>query len=226
MSETTMISSTPSADRETNASQPGQPKDSVQPSKLESPTLPLVSRSTTPGDDSNTESTSGDENSPLPWSLEAQRRQKSESYDPSGLDAFLQKQSLTDDDQCSPGELMDSQLWGHIDPQIAWPPTRSPEWLAEKRKEIDARGGRKANFGKLLTPQVIKERKERGWGIHQTKDVVDDEKSAAAARSLEELFGIKDIDNFEPGLRGGQLAMIEKGIDAEGKKKSTFYLVG
>lgn len=226
MSEAAIISSSPSVGREPNALQHDQSQGSIQPAKLESPILPPVPRSTMPGHNSATDSTSADEHDSLPWSLEAQRRQRAESFNPSGLDAFLQKQSHTKDHQYSPQELMDSQVWGHIDPQIAWPPEQSSEWLAEKRKEIEARGGRKANFGKLLTAQVIKERKERGWGIHQNKAVVNDEKSAAAARALQELFGIKDIDGFEPGLRGGQLAMIEKGVDAEGKKKNAFYLVG
>jgi hypothetical protein len=76
-----------------------------------------------------------------------------------------------------------------------WPQRKSREWLDEKQREIAARGWRKANFGKLLTQQVIKERQERGWGIHQNRNVVDNEKSKDAARALAELFRLRVIDD-------------------------------
>jgi hypothetical protein len=42
------------------------------------------------------------------------------------------------------------------------------------------------------------------------------------------LFGVKDIDDLEPGVRGGQLVMVEKDVDGEGKKRSkpAVYVVG
>lgn len=138
---------------------------------------------------------------PPEGSLEEHRCGRAASYKSSVLDEYLMKHST--DAQPTPQELIKTQKWGHGDPRIIWPRKQSPEWLAEKQREIAARGGRKANFGKLLTPQVVKERKERGWGIHQNKDVVDDEKSRDAARALQELFGIKDIDDLEPGVRDG-----------------------
>jgi hypothetical protein len=46
-------------------------------------------------------------------------------------------------------------------PHVVWPKKHSEEWRAEKIKEIEARVGRKANLGKLLTSQVRKERNER-----------------------------------------------------------------
>jgi hypothetical protein len=196
---------------------------------LRSPALALVSRSTMPGDDAIWENSNSEDAVSLPYSLESQRQQRAETFDPSALDSWLKKQSLADrDTQPTAQELIQTQIWGHIDPQVVWPKERSAEWLSEKRKEIEARGGRKANFGKVLTAQVIKERRERGWGIHQNKDVVDDEKSEIAAKALEELFGVKDIDDLEPGVRGGQLVMVEKDVDREGKKRSkpAVYVVG
>jgi hypothetical protein len=189
----------------------------------------LVSSSTTPDENRICENSSPEEADRTQDSLEAQRQHRAASYDPAALDSWLMKQSLSDDDnQPTPQELIDTQLWGHIDPQAVWPKKHSEEWLAEKRKEIEARGGRKANFGKLLTPQVIKERRENGWNMHQNKAIVNDEKSEEAAKALQELFGIEDIDDLEPSVRGGQLVMVEKAVDEEGRrrKKPVTYVVG
>jgi hypothetical protein len=38
----------------------------------------------------------------------------------------------------------------HIDPRLHWPQPHSDEWHAKKQEEIKARGGRKANFGKVV----------------------------------------------------------------------------
>ena len=87
-------------------------------------------------------------------------------------------------------------------------------------------GGRRISGN--LTPQSIKKRKEKGWGIHQNKDLEDDEKSKDAARALEELFGLRDIDDLEPSVRNGQLVMVEKSVDEEGnsRRKGAVYPVG
>jgi hypothetical protein len=157
---------------------------------------------------------------PDPDSIEAKRRQKAAAYDPSVLDSFLKKQRDADPDvQPSAQELAKTQIWGHIDPRVVWPKEYSAEWLAEKRCEIDARGGKKAHFGKLLTAQVRKERKDKGWDIHQTKEIVYNERTEENKRHLEELLGLKGIDEFEPGVRNGQLVMIEKMVDENGKRK-------
>jgi len=157
---------------------------------------------------------------PDPDSIEAKRRQKAAAYDPSVLDSFLNKQRDVDPDvQPSAQELAKTQIWGHIDPRVVWPKESSAEWLAEKRCEIDARGGKKANFGKLLTAQLRKERKDKGWDIHQTKDIVYNERTEENKRHMEELLGLKGIDEFEPGVKNGQLVMIEKMVDENGKRK-------
>lgn len=38
----------------------------------------------------------------------------------------------------------------HIDPRLHWPQPHSDEWHAKKQEEIKARGGRKANFGRVV----------------------------------------------------------------------------
>lgn len=180
----------------------------------------LVSHSTTPDEDIAVAESNHVGEDPLTWSLEVERRLKAESYDPSNLDAFIQKQAGSrKDDHPTPEDLLKTQIWGHVDPRESWPKTQSAEWLSEKRKEIEARGGRKVNFGKLLTAQVRKERKENGWSLHQNKEGIDDEKSDVAAIALQELFGIPDIDDLEPSVRDGQLAMKEKAVDREGKNR-------
>ncbi|KAH7633838.1 hypothetical protein B0T09DRAFT_355725 [Sordaria sp. MPI-SDFR-AT-0083] len=44
--------------------------------------------------------------------------------------------------------VSDEPLFAHIDPRIHWPQRHSQEWFEAKQKEIQARGRRKANFGK------------------------------------------------------------------------------
>jgi len=196
-----------------------------------SPARTSVSSSTTPREevilgDSNSEEISS---TTLLEPLEAKRQQRAEAYDSSALDSWLKTQSLPEPEYPPTSEeLAKTQMWGHIDPRIKWPKDHSERWLTEKRKEIEARGGRKASFGRLLTAQVVKERRERGWGIHQNKDVVEDERSVEGARVLEELFGVRGIDNFEPGVRDGQLIMMERAVRENGKKKRKprIYAVG
>jgi len=44
--------------------------------------------------------------------------------------------------------LKDEPVYANIDPRIHWPQHHSAEWHAKKQVEIQARGGRKANFGR------------------------------------------------------------------------------
>ncbi|EGO60281.1 hypothetical protein NEUTE1DRAFT_127197 [Neurospora tetrasperma FGSC 2508] len=48
----------------------------------------------------------------------------------------------------SPTPVPDEPLYAHIDPRIHWPQRHSQEWFEAKQKEIQARGKRKANFGR------------------------------------------------------------------------------
>ena len=153
-------------------------------------------------------------------SLEARRKHKAANFDSSELDTFLMKQAEPESNfQPTPQDLVETQIWGHINPTKLWPRVTSEEWLNEKRREIDGRGGRKANYGKLLTDQVRKERMEKGWHIHQNSEPVPDEKMKETTRHMEDLFGIKGIDDLIPGVMNGQLVMMEKPMDENGKKK-------
>jgi hypothetical protein len=82
----------------------------------------------------------------------------------------LKKQSdSVKDPQPTPDEPLKSQLWDNIDPTKVWPKDLSAEWLTDKRMEIQACGGPKANFGKLLTALVVTERKKTGGVFIRTK---------------------------------------------------------
>ncbi|KAK4463348.1 hypothetical protein QBC42DRAFT_164521, partial [Cladorrhinum samala] len=49
----------------------------------------------------------------------------------------------------SPPQIQtDEPVYANIDPRIHWPQHHSAEWHAKKQVEIQARGGRKANFGR------------------------------------------------------------------------------
>lgn len=216
--------------QESTEADPILARDDVPDIPQVSPILSIVSTSISLQDDISLEKvvTDSDEYEPevTEWFLEAERKLRAAEYDPSSLDSFLKQQST---DPGPSEDLPRDQLWGHIDPRVKWPKQHSEEWLEEKRKEIDARGGRKANYKKHLTSQVRKERAEKGWGVHQTQDIDDDnEKWAEDTKALEELFGIKGGDEMEPGVRNGQLVMIEKPVEETGRrrKKPKMYPVG
>ena len=188
-----------------------------------SPALTSVSSSTTPGEDIiyDADTNIGSCVSGTPESLEERRKHIATTFDTSVLDSFLTIQAEAEtelDLQPTPQELLETQMWGHINPEKIWPKETSEDWLAQKRREIDARGGRKANFGKNLTAQVRKERKDKGWQIHQNSEAVDKKIMDETAIHMEELFGIKGIDDLIPGVRDGQLVMMEP-PEQDGKKK-------
>ncbi|RDL37843.1 uncharacterized protein BP5553_05276 [Venustampulla echinocandica] len=147
---------------------------------------------------------------PHPMSLEAKRLARARDFDSSELDSWLNKQQPKTDYPRSPKELLASQIWGNIDPRVVWSEERSPEWLAAKRAEIEARPKRKANFGKLLTEQIKDDRRAKGWSVHQEKEIVNDDQTVEMNKRLEELTGIKVIGAVpELGIRNGHLFMVE-----------------
>lgn len=143
-------------------------------------------------------------------------------FDPSDLDHFLAKQAEPrSDKQPTSTELAQTQIWGHIDPRVSWPKKSDEDWLIEKRKEIDARGGRKANFGKHLTAQVRREKTTKGWHMHQTSDPMSEHDWNQRQTFAEELLNAKDCDDLIPRMRDGHLVMMEKHADKNGKKRKT-----
>ena len=152
-------------------------------------------------------------------SLEVIREQRAAIFDCSALDSFLEEQAEPEmHKQTNLQDLAKTQLWGRIDPRVSWAPVTDEDWLVAKRSEIDARGGRKANYGKHLTSQVRKEREDKGWYTHQNSEAVSDQIMAETLKHMEELFGI-NIDNLLPSVRDGQLVMVEKSVDEVGRKK-------
>jgi hypothetical protein len=144
-------------------------------------------------------------------SIEAIRAQRAANFDTSELDSFLFKQAQPkSEEQPTAKELLSTQIWGHIDPRVAWPKKMTPQEIQEKIKEIEARGGKKANFGKILTAQVRKERADKGWHIHQTSERRSEAECNEMDRRMEELFGREGIANCVPGIRNGRLVMIEQ----------------
>jgi hypothetical protein len=192
------------------------------------PAMTSVSSSTTPDADilmqEGTSALLEDDDShvppAVPGSVEAKRRAKAANYDGTALDSFLRDQSAFKPLYQPTGEELEkTQQWGHIDPRKQWPNRITDEYIAAKMVEIKARGGKKANYGILLTAQVRKERKDNGWHIHQNKDFVPDEKSDLGLKHLEELFGQKNLDDLVPAVKDGRLVMMENPVDSNGKKK-------
>lgn len=141
-------------------------------------------------------------------------------YDSSTLDSYLANTNL--EHNPNHPELLATQKWGAIDPRISWPKRVSADEYAEKQAEIKARGTRKQNMSKLLTPQVRKERADKGWNVHQRQacPAEDDEKGQTRVKHLLELFGATglDVKSFVPGSEHGKLVMT--GMGQKGKKKT------
>lgn len=161
-----------------------------------------------------------------PNTVEYQRQLRCLTYDPSVLDHYLdlQKESQARAEIEKEQNIMPqsdnaakTQIWGNIDPRVVWPKEQSESWYEAKRKEIDARGGKKANFGILLTAQVRKERADRGWHLNQNKDYVP-----KADRKGGSIFvGDDDSrDDIELAIRDGKLGVLVPVTGRDGKKGS------
>ncbi|POS73845.1 hypothetical protein DHEL01_v207762 [Diaporthe helianthi] len=92
-----------------------------------------------------------------PTPLEKQRQLLTDAHDASALERFIYGQEGSS--QPPPGVAATAEreppkrenvFYGHIDPRTHWTRPRSGEWYQKKEEEIQARGGRKANFGKAV----------------------------------------------------------------------------
>ncbi|KAF7946289.1 hypothetical protein EAE96_009291 [Botrytis aclada] len=161
-----------------------------------------------------------------PNTIEYQRQLRCLTYDPSVLDHYLdlQKESqaraeVEKEQNIMPqsDNVVETQIWGNIDPRVVWPKERSENWYEAKRKEIDARGGKKANFGILLTAQVRKERADRGWHLNQNKECVP--KADREACSI--FVGDDDArDEIELAIKAGELGVLVPVTGRDGEKTS------
>jgi hypothetical protein len=130
---------------------------------------------------------------PHPKSIAARKR--AENFDPSELDSWIKKQSEPKPEPTEK-ELLEGQLWGHIDPRIVWPKEYSEEWYATKRAEIDARPSRKQRFGK-----VRRQYEERQLSDYDLREM---------ERFAKEFGGIEYSADFELEVREGVLVMVER----------------
>lgn len=123
--------------------------------------------------------------------LEKQRQRLTETHDVSALDRFIYGQEGSS--QPPPGVLAttepeplkrDTVFYGHIDPRTHWTRPHSDEWYRKKEEEIQARGGRKANFGKAaqrMKEQRLKETPDE-WEESLPERVRNDEAWLGAMR--------------------------------------------
>jgi hypothetical protein len=72
----------------------------------------------------------------------------------------------------------------HIDPRLHWPQPHSKEWHEKKQEEIKARGGRKANFGKIV--ERMKARGPVSFEDTLPQRIRENPKWVKALKSLEE----------------------------------------
>lgn len=123
--------------------------------------------------------------------LEKQRQRLTEAHDTSALDRFIYGQEGSS--QPPPGVVATAKrepskrenvFYGHIDPRTHWTRPRSDEWYQKKEEEIQARGGRKANFGKAvqrMREQRLKETPDE-WEERLPERVRNDEAWLGAMR--------------------------------------------
>lgn len=143
--------------------------------------------------------------------------------------------------------LASTLTFARLDPRIAYASKINPllhdeKWLAAKRADIDTRPRRKAYFGRVLTPEMIKERHAKGWGTHQNREMPVAMQERAKKREGEtnayscasgkkkgkgkakttddpmgDLFSLPK--KLEPVLVGGELAMADATPSAQGRSK-------
>ena len=136
-----------------------------------------------------------DLSTPAPHPKSIAARKRAENFDSTELDFWIKKQSEPKPEPTEK-ELLEDQLWGHIDPRVVWPKEYSEEWYAAKRAEIDARPSRKQRFGKVR-PQL----EERQLSDHELRE---------HQRFAEEFGGIKYSEDFKPAVIEGVLCMVEQ----------------
>jgi hypothetical protein len=79
--------------------------------------------------------------------------------------------------------------------------------------EIKARGGRKGQFGKVLTKATFEDRWAKGWGTHQTKII--SEKDKIRTQAMARFFGL--AEEMQPIIFDGKLAMADSALFQEGR---------
>jgi len=141
---------------------------------------------------------------PIPLSeLERKRQGRIARFDEEALDAIL----------AAPPQLLNGisfagRTWSHLNNPKAC--LQDKDFLARKRKEISARGGRKEQYGKILSKGIIRGRKRLGWHPNQTKP--------DAGSNIDNVwdFGVVEV---EPAVHNGELVMADATRTAYGRKQ-------
>jgi hypothetical protein len=151
----------------------------------------------------------------LPLSrLQAKHKPDAGVYDESFLDSFLYAEPVTKISTLT--EIADKMHWTHLSPRHKWPEVRDEGWLERKQAEVKARGGRKAQFGKVITAEIFKERREKGWEKHQNKPL-------SVSNRFFDPPGMPE--KVEPILVNGKLAMADATPEAKGLESRRLWMV-
>jgi len=139
---------------------------------------------------------------PIPLSeLERKRQERIARFDEEALDAIL---------AAPPESLSDVSFAGRT-----WSHLNNPKPYLQD-KEINARGGwkkqggRKEQYGKILSKGIIRERKRLGWHPNQTKP--------DTGSNIDNVwdFGVVEV---EPAVHNGELVMADATRTAYGRKQ-------
>jgi hypothetical protein len=149
------------------------------------------------------------------FTFEARNRANANNYDESILDSYLyngRKPSF------GPGDIAGklSQFRDDEHSRIVQNSIQDKEWYGRKQAEIKARGGRKGQWGRVISKEIFEERLAKGWDKHQNKPVSEEEKKNGDA--LLEFFGLPI--KMHPVLYDGKLAMADSSLYADGRKPS------
>ncbi|KAK2625346.1 hypothetical protein QTJ16_005715 [Diplocarpon rosae] len=145
-------------------------------------------------------------------------RRKARIFDESILDFYLKRHAERGPlYEPTPREILDTQTWAALDPRTIYPIRQTSIQREQRMAEIAARPRRKANFGKHLLPHVVKERREKGWDVHQSCEKKTDDESLEFAQKMDELCG-GAVSNCEPKIVNGRLVMHEKEREPEPKR--------
>jgi hypothetical protein len=143
-----------------------------------------------------------------PFFMQAKQKERVNAYDETILDSFLYAKPVMKK-PVPLSEIADKMYWTHLSPRNKWPEVRDECWLERKQAQIQARGSRKAQFGKVITSEILRERLEKGWEKHQNKPLSESD-------PFFDPPGMPEV--IEPILVNGKLAMADATLDAKGRK--------
>ena len=155
-----------------------------------------------------------------PLTFEARNRANASNYDESVLDSYFYHGRKPPPGPHGLGKIMflSNCTRSHVVKQVV----QDQEWYDHKQAEIKARGGRKGQWGKIITKEMFEERLANGWNKYQNKPISEKEQKNGDA--LLRFFGFPE--NMQPVLHDGKMAMADSAFFAGGRtpKKSELVL--